>query len=214
MPADYQRIEPSGHIVLDLEIAKDVDSVGGWDFTGEMGMACAVVYDVARDRTRMYDASELEDLQACLDRADQITTWNGWTFDLPVIYGVNRPEWEASQYPNRPGGADNRPLRERSHDLLKIVYESQGLVAGKWTPAHKGWKLPDVTEALNLGGKCEDGAMAPEMYRKGQWGKLFTYCMHDVYLTTKVEQFARKYGFLKNKNNKVVMVPRFPKKAA
>ena len=204
MAADYQRIEPSGHIVFDLEIANAVEDVGGWDFTGEMGVACAVVYEVKRDRYRIYDSSELEELQACLDRADRITSWNGWNFDLPVVYGVNRPDWEASVYPDRPGGKDNLPLRERSCDLLRCAYQAQGLDPDKRSPAHAGWKLTDVAEALGFGGKCEDGAMAPDMYKKGQWGKLMTYCLHDVKLTHLIENFGRKHGFLTNLRKKVV----------
>ena len=204
MAADFQRIEPAGHIVLDIEIAKSVDEVGGWDFTGEMGVSCAVVYEVERGRYRLFDATELEELQACIDRADRITTWNGWTFDLPVIFGVNRPDWETSAFPDRVGGKDNRTLRDRSNDMLRVAYSGQGLDPDKRSFAHAGWKLPEVAEALGFGGKCDDGAMAPEMFKKQQWGKLFTYCLHDVHLTAKIDAFARKHGFIKNLRNKVV----------
>lgn len=201
-----QKIEPSGHIVFDVEIARDVDSVGGWDFTGEMGLACAVVYEVAKDRYRHYDSSELEELQQCLDRADKITSWNGWNFDLPVIYGVNRPDWNGHPAQDRPGGKDGKPLRERSQDLLRCVWQAQGLDPDKGSPAHRGWKLEEVGEALGFGGKCDDGALAPAMFQKGQWGKLLTYCQHDVWLTAKIERFGRTHGFLMNAAKKVVML--------
>jgi hypothetical protein len=203
-----QKIEPAGHIVLDIEIANDVASVGGWDFTGEMGVSCAVVYEVGRDRYRMYDSSELEELRECLDRADKITTWNGWTFDLPVIYGINRPDWKDHEITMRPGGKNNLPLSERSHDMLLLVHKGLGLTPGVMTAAHKGWRLQDVSEALGFGGKCDDGAMAPEMFKKGEWGKLMTYCVHDVWLTTQIERFARKHGFVANMMGKIVRFSR------
>jgi predicted PolB exonuclease-like 3'-5' exonuclease len=205
MAANFQKIEPAGHIVFDLEIARSVEEVGGWDFTGEMGVSCAVVYEMDRQRYRMYDSSELEELQECLDRADRITTWNGWNFDLPVVYGINRPDWASSLVTGRIGGKDNRPLAERSNDLLRRAWQAQGLDPDKGgSPAHAGWRLHDVSEALGFGGKCDDGKMAPEMYKQGQWGKLMTYCLHDVKLTTLIEQFASRHGFLRNMRNKVV----------
>ena len=88
-----------------------------------MGVACAVVYEVATNRYRLYDASELEALQECLDRADRITTWNGWAFDLPVIYGVNRPDWDKSPYPTRPGGSKGLPLKQQLVRIERSLIE-------------------------------------------------------------------------------------------
>jgi hypothetical protein len=89
-----------------------------------------------------------------------------------------------------------------------MAYQSQGLDPDKHSPAHAGWKLPEVAEALGFGGKCDDGAMAPAMYKKGQWGKLFTYCLHDVWLTHQVERFVAAHGFIRNLKNKVVTFTR------
>jgi DEAD/DEAH box helicase domain-containing protein len=209
--AASEKFEPSGRIALDLEIARHVEAVGGWDYTGEMGVACAVVYDFAAQRFRCYDSSELEDLQACVQRADQIVTWNGWTFDLPVIYGVNRPDWEAHPLKQQPGGKDGKPLAERSVDLLRDVYAAQGLDPDKRTPAHAGWRLEDCSLATIGVGKCGEGALAPDLFQKGRWGELITYCQHDVWLTKELDLFRRKHRYFLNLRGKVV---RFKTKSA
>lgn len=199
-----EKFEPSGRIALDVEIARHVKDVGGWDYTGEMGVACAVVWDFGAQRFRTYDASDLEDLHACLDRADAVVSWNGWNFDLPVIYGVNRPEWKDHPLKQRPGGRDGKPLSERSVDLLRDVYVAQGLDPDDRSPAHAGWKLDECAEATIAVGKCGEGAMAPELFQRGRWGELVTYCQHDVWLTKELDLFRRKYRYLVNLRNKVV----------
>jgi hypothetical protein len=211
MAAGKARYMPTGHIVLDIEIARTVEQAGGWDSTGAMGVACAAVYEVGRDRYRLFDSSELEDLQECIKGSDRITTWNGWRFDLPVIYGVDRPDWPASPFASQPGGKDGKPLSERSRDLLRDVWAAQGLDPDAYTPAHGGWKLEDVGETITGVGKDGDGADAPKLYKDGQWGSLMTYCMHDVWLTNQVERFIRRHGFVVNARGKIV---RFGKKAA
>ncbi len=188
---------PSGHVVLDIETAVDPAVAGGWEKTGSMGVSVAVVYDVARDRYRVFDSSELEDLHDCLDRCDRIVTWAGWNFDFPVIYGRDRPEWPTCPEADRKGGRSGRPLRERSRDMLLDVYACLGLGPNDSPPG--GWKLDDVHENLFGYGKCGSGAAAPELYRQGRWGQLFTYCMHDVFMTANVERFVKKHGFLFNK---------------
>lgn len=210
MPEQSDKFEPAGRIAFDVEIARHVKDVGGWDYTGEMGVACAVVYEYARDRFRAYDSSELEELRACIDRADTIVSWNGWNFDLPVVYGINRPDWKDHPHRQRPGGKDGKPLAERSCDLLREVYAAQGLSPDGGTPAHAGWRLQDASGGTLGVGKCGEGALAPDLYKQGRWGELFTYCQHDVWLTARLDQFVRRHGFLVNTRNKLV---RFARKA-
>lgn len=48
---------------------------------------------------------------------------------------------------------------------------------------NSGYRLDDLAW-LNLNtGKTGNGALAPELYQKGQWGKLIDYCLQDVNLT-------------------------------
>src|ERR1700733_10666595 len=101
-----ERFEPSGTIAMAITIAREAETVTDWDLIADMGVSCAVVYDFQQQQSRIYDDKEIDSLRACLDRADRIVTWNGWNFDLPVIYTVNRPDWPTSKFCERPGGSD------------------------------------------------------------------------------------------------------------
>ena len=58
------------HVVVDVEIAKTIEEVGGWDHTDKMGVSCAVVYEYEGDRYRVYGPTA-EDLRATPAAADE-----------------------------------------------------------------------------------------------------------------------------------------------
>lgn len=193
-----EAFDPAGHIVLDVEIARPVEEAGGWGRTSQMGVGCAVVYDVARGRFRVFDHTEVDALRSCIARADRVTTWNGWQFDFPVIYGLDRPEFEASEV------AAN--LRPRSRDLLQEIRAVVG-------PFPKGFGLDAVSESLFGVGKCGDGRLAPMLFQQGKWGQLITYCQHDVWMTARIEEFVDRHGFLVGAGGKMIRLRKWPNPA-
>ncbi len=175
-----------------------------------MRMSCAVAAEIGTARYRIFDHNELDLVKKCLDGADRIVTWNGWTFDFPVILGVDRPNWRGSPESMRPGGKDGKPLSSRSLDMLRLAYRCLNLDPDGATADHGGWKLSDVTKGLFGIGKSGDGKDAPEQFQRGEYGRLYSYCLRDVQLTAMVYEFARRHRFIMNDAGRVASFSQFP----
>lgn len=182
------------HIVVDVEIAKTIEEVGGWDHTEKMGISCGVVYEYQTDRYRIYGPSDRDRvaLQARLMKADRITTFNGWRFDFPVIWGL-------------PGRERVLALKEKSNDLLLRIWRSLGLDEESFSDLHKGWGL-DVVCSGTLGvGKSGYGGDAPKWFQAGEWARLVDYCVDDVRLERDLGEFIDCYGFVVNGSTQRVL---------
>ena len=171
------------HIVVDVEIARTIEQVGGWGATDQMGVACAVVYEFANDRYRVYGPTDVEMLKERLLAAGRVTTFNGWKFDFPVIWGL-------------PGRERVEDMRWKSDDLLGRIWLAQGLDPESFGPKHAGWGLDNVARGTLNAGKIGNGADAPKWFQAGEWAKLVSYCADDVTLTRNLCSFMDKYGFV------------------
>lgn len=203
---------PGADFVMDVEVQRGPEDVGGWN-TSQMGVAVAVMYDLGRGTYHLYDHHQLADLRADILACRRVITWNGWRFDLPVIFGIDRDDWLVSPLLDAPNAA-GVPLRQRSKDLLTAVYMQLQLdpypPAGTDMRPYKGWKLGDVSKAvLNPElSKMGSGDKAVELYQLGRWGELFTYCLRDVQLNAQLWNFAVRYGYLFNAAGRFVRFPR------
>jgi hypothetical protein len=194
--------------VLDIETAHSASEVGGWDFTSQMGLSCAVLYSVKQNLWRIFSHTEVDELRhILLYHATRITTWAGWKFDLPVIFGCDRSDWPTSHWVTQEN-TQQVALQARSRDLLTDVWLAQGLSAQGGTPAHAGWKLGDAAWGTLGMEKTGAGADAITLFQQGKLAELYSYCLRDVQLTWLLEQHACKYGYLINRRNKVVRFPR------
>ena len=67
--------------MLDVEVATDIERLpNGWDDTHKMEIAVAAVMDARTGRLDLYD-NDTRSRRSLLDRiqkADRITTYNGW----------------------------------------------------------------------------------------------------------------------------------------
>lgn len=93
-----------------------------------------------------------------IEDADLIVTFNGATFDLPLIQGA----------------AGHAVLPRRHADLWQILTNS--------SPDKAGWNLDAICKRTFGVGKSGHGADAPKLFQAGKWGALFTYCLNDVQL--------------------------------
>ncbi len=173
------------HVVVDVEIAKTIEEVGGWDHTELMGISCAVVYEYRTDRFRVYGPEDVEALQERLLRAGRITGYNTYRFDFPVIWGL-------------PGRQRVEQLKPQSDDLLQRIWRSLGLDDEAFSDLHKGWGLDAVAKGTLGVGKSGNGADAPKLYQAGQWARLVDYCLEDVRLERDLGAFIDRYGYVVN----------------
>lgn len=176
------------HIVVDVEIQKTIEETpGGWDATDKLGVACAVVYEFAGDRFRIYGPEDVPRLRERLLRADRISGYNIHRFDFPVIWGL----------PNR-GRVEE--LKPKTNDLLQRIWRALGLDddAVDFTELHKGWSLDSVTKGTLGVGKIGYGGDAPKWYQAGEWARVANYCADDVALERDLAVFVDKYGFVYN----------------
>lgn len=144
-------------VIVDIELELSPDEVeGGWGAarSGGCGMSCAGVYD--KGWPYLYDRAGVHKLCEHLESADCVLTWNGKSFDIPIIEAIA-----------------GRKLELKEHlDLLVAV------AGGRM----KGWGL-GVTAERTLGkAKSGDGAYAPTLFNGGRIADLHTYCLHDVFL--------------------------------
>jgi DEAD/DEAH box helicase domain-containing protein len=172
------------HVVLDLEIARTIEETpGGWEATDQLGVAVAVLYEAQGQRFRIYGPEDVPALQRRLLAADRVTTFNGWSFDLPVIWGLPRPQRVLA-------------LEWSSDDLLRRIWQAQGLDPDVFSDRHKGWGLDAVCEGTLGARKIGSGGEAPKWFQAGQWAKVVNYCADDVALTRDLCMFMDRYGYV------------------
>jgi len=173
-------------IVFDLEIAKTIEEVGGWDHTEKMGMSCAVVYEYQTDRYRIYGPDDVQILRKRIEAAEEIVGFNIWRFDFPVLYGL-------------PGRGRVEDLRSKCNDLLARIWKSLGLDEEQFSELHKGWGLDAVARGTLGGtGKSGYGGDAPIWFQAGYWARLVDYCLEDVRLERDLGDFIDRHGYVIN----------------
>ena len=128
-------------LVFDLETQRSAAEVGGWGIASQMGLALAVVYDVARDAYRTYYEADVDRLLLDLALADRVVGFNIDRFDLAVLSG----------YTERDLG------RIRTLDLLAEIHKRVGFRVS----------LNHLAE-VNLGeSKAGDGLAEPAVVEGG-----------------------------------------------
>lgn len=159
----------NGQMIFGIEYAE------GWtDYTG-MGISVCCVQD-SSGRASVYGQENIRDLQQTINYADKIVTYNGESFDFPLLeaHGLIVP-------------------RAKSCDIhAKIISVTGKRVA-----------MNDLA-ARNLGlQKTGKGADAPIWWQESQREndaskilKIVDYCLADVALTYRLWKLVKTQGFL------------------
>ncbi len=192
------------HVVVDVEIQKTIEETpGGWNATDKLGVACACLWEYRGGRMRVYGPDDVEDLRNRLLRADRITGFNIFNFDFPVIWGIPKDEWLAGRTslpiedPSTKVGMLKRGLEPRTNDLLRRIWQFQGLDPDIFVPrTHGGWSLDAVASSTLGTSKIGNGADAPKWYQQGLLHKVINYCADDVALERDLSDFADRYGYV------------------
>lgn len=175
-------------VIFDLEterLAADAGPDGrpiGWSLERRalMGISwgCAWCSD---GHFRHYDRQTIPALAKLLEEAGLVVSYNGRSFDVPLLEGVLE-----------------RGLEIRRHcDLLAIIERFCG----------RKWKLDEMAKANNCAGKNGHGGHAPQLYRDGRFADLATYCERDVALTRDLFWDATNRGYLNAPNGGLIRMP-------
>lgn len=185
------------HVVVDVEIQKTIEETpGGWDATDKLGVACACLWEYNGARMRVYGPDDVEDLRSRLLRADRITGFNIFNFDFPVIWGVQKNHWINSNWSEFDLDI-KKSLEPKTNDLLRRIWQSQGLDPDHFVPrTHGGWSLDAVASGTLGKSKIGNGASAPKWYQEGLLHKVINYCADDVALERDLSDFVDRYGYV------------------
>ena len=157
-------------VVFDLETRRGAADVGGWGQIDRMGLALAVVYDVAQDLYTTYFEADVERLLLDLVMADRVVGFNVNRFDLRVLSAYTR--WDLG--------------RIRTLDLLDAIHERLGFRV----------KLDHLARE-NLGeSKIADGLQSLQWWKEGRVAEIEEYCRKDVEVTYRLYELGRRQGWL------------------
>jgi DEAD/DEAH box helicase domain-containing protein len=178
------RAVPGGNVVVfDLETQRSAEEVGGWWNTPKMGVALAVVYDVARSSYRTYYEADVERLLLDLALAERVIGFNIDRFDLAVLSGYT-----------------DRDLRRiRTLDLLKEIRRTVGFRVS----------LNHLAE-VNLGeAKAGDGLQSLRWWKEGRIDLIEHYCRKDVDVTKRLWELGLAQGFVlhRDKLGRTLQIP-------
>lgn len=160
-------------IVFDIETRNVFEDVGKAD-PALLDISLVGVYDYETDQYTSYLVEDLPKLWPLLENADQLITFNGDHFDIPLL--------------NKYYHGDLSKIR--SLDLLVEVHRSLGRRIG----------LGNIASATLGIGKSSNGLQAVEWWKKGDIESIRKYCLQDVRVTKEVYEYALQHGKLKYKD--------------
>lgn len=180
-------------LAFDLEIAKPLpDGATDWKAHRPLGISCAATlasnpnvkplvwfgqnddHDVAAQMSKREVTELVIYLRDVVELGYTIVSWNGLSFDFDVLAE------ESGQH------AICRELALNHIDMMFHVFAIRGHYLG----------LDKAAKGLGLSGKLEgvNGAMAPDLWRAGEYQTVLDYIAQDVRTTLDVAQKAIELG--------------------
>lgn len=160
-------------VVFDIETRNIFEDVGKADPT-LLDISLVGVYEYEGDKYTSYLQEDLPKLWPILEKADQLITFNGDHFDIPLL--------------NKYYSGDLSKIK--SLDILVEVRKALGRRVG----------LGNIAEATLGHGKSGNGLQAIEWWKKGDIESIRKYCLQDVKVTKEVYEYALKHKKLKYKD--------------
>lgn len=154
------------YIVVDIESERMVQN---WSRPHEAGISVVCAWVERKQQYRFYDYHSLGKLARESEKADVIVSWNGVSYDLPVLTRFE------------PG------IEVKEH--VDLCAEVKRVVGYKVS-------LEKCARATLGQGKSGHGKHAPELWERREYASLYNYNQDDVQLTRDLFLFVRKHGFL------------------
>ncbi|MEN2998303.1 MAG: DEAD/DEAH box helicase [Brevinematia bacterium] len=165
-------------LVFDLETQKYSYEVGGWDNAKDMLLAIAVVYDINKNETLVFNESNVKTLIDLLFSSDIVIGYNTKNFDYKVL----------SRYDSRFEVTDSVKSFDILNDLLK---------------KHVGDTRISLDNLIrnNLNSKKSiSSEVIPQIFREGKIDMVINHCKEDVEFTYKIMKKILEDRYLKYEN--------------
>lgn len=180
VPAGFPRPPHEGHLrycYFDLEIMHPVEDCGGWQGAiTQGGVSVLCIWDSIDENPVFYDESSLETAAGHLEDADVVVSFNGSSFDVPLLEAHLR-----------------RKLVLKEHiDVFALAKRALDAMGKRW----KGNGLGPLSVKTTGRNKLGEGSHAPTLVREQRWADLYNYCLRDVILTRDLLTFARRNGYI------------------
>lgn len=172
-------LEGQNIVVYDTEIKMPVNkNPYDWKDHDKLGISVACLYDYEDGDYKVYTDGEYHLLARRLNRARYVVGFNIVGFDNLLLRGAGLDLLSDACWD---GSWTGDTERLNNLDLLYLARQACGW-DGKSDCFYKGLRLDDILEATygRSAMKLANGAEAPYMWQRGEWGKLITYCLSDV----------------------------------
>ena len=182
-------------LAFDIEIAKTIpEGIDDWSSLHPLGISCAATWASDESTAKVWCGRDawgaispqmtMKELWLLVDYLHQMTL-NGYQ-----IVGLNT------------AGFDFRELAASScrwHVCKEIAWSHVDLFFHVFCERGFSPGLNAMAHGMDLAGKTEgiDGAKAPELWAKGQYGKVLEYVVQDVRTTLDVAIAVESEGFLR-----------------
>jgi hypothetical protein len=175
-------------MAFDLEIHKQLpDGETDWKRHWPLGITCAALaYDGGVETYSSQDTGPMKAdcaewlvhrLLYAVDRGYTIVTWNGLQFDFHVLADECDSDYFVGEC---------RRLAMNHLDLMFLFFCYRGHFLGL-DAAAKGAGLPGKPEGI-------DGAKAPELWQRGEFGTVLSYLRGDATMTLALAQAVEENG--------------------
>lgn len=156
-------------IVFDIETKNVFQDVGS-NNPEDLDISIVGLYDYETNKFETFAQEEFDRMWTFFEKADQIITFNGFHFDVPLL----------NKYYKKSGRGDINKIKHL--DIFKEVKNS----SGRWL------KLDKIAEGTFGINKSGNGLEAVTWWQQGEIDKIRKYCTDDVKITKDVYEFAMK----------------------
>ncbi len=156
-------------VVFDIETKNIFQDVGS-NNPADLDISVVGVYDYETNTYTSYIQEEFDKMWEILEKADLLITFNGNSFDIPLL----------NKYFKKANRIDISKIR--SLDIFKEIKNT----SGRWL------KLDKIAEGTFGINKSGNGLEAVTWWRAGEVEKVRKYCLDDVRITKDVYEYAIK----------------------
>jgi hypothetical protein len=180
----------------------------GWENKPALGLSIGCYYDGQDGHYTFFDVHTLEaTMRSWVERQALMVSFNGLTFDGPLLRGLLRREAEALVQ----GDLTDEATLDRAQGLVTLCDAFKVLCSSGYDILDQIWRvkpedkfkkglnsLGAISVANGYGRKDLDGALAPTLWQQGQIARVLNYCRADVTKTKLLfEQIIATGGLLR-----------------